>query len=126
MPSFDVEIRDLHGQVVLARRRVPAHSERWAIADTERYLPPGSGDLVVNCYRRRRLRPRRFAVARYLPAGGPEGGGPDGDGLAGVREPRRPKPGPGQLYAAADLPGEPDPTLLYAEAETHGEPDPVG
>lgn len=34
----------------------------------------------------------------------PEHGDDDG-GLAGVREPRRPKPGPGQLSAALDEPG---------------------
>jgi hypothetical protein len=35
------------------------------------------------------------------------GSGPDdeGGGLAGVREPRRPLPGPGSLHAALDLPG---------------------
>ena len=31
--------------------------------------------------------------------------GDDGDGSAGVREPRRPLPGPGSLHAARDLPG---------------------
>jgi hypothetical protein len=31
--------------------------------------------------------------------------GPDEGGSAGVREPRRPLPGPGSLHAALDLPG---------------------
>lgn len=34
-----------------------------------------------------------------------EGHDPDDGGLAGVREPRRPKPGPGHLSAALDEPG---------------------
>ena len=40
---------------------------------------------------------------------GPDGDGRDGDGggTAGVREPRRPRTPPGDLYAAAELPGPP-------------------
>jgi hypothetical protein len=34
-----------------------------------------------------------------------DGDDPDDGGLAGVREPRRPKPGPGSLLAALDEPG---------------------
>jgi hypothetical protein len=34
-----------------------------------------------------------------------DGGDDEGGGLAGVREPRRPSPGPGSLHAARDLPG---------------------
>ncbi|MEI2777948.1 MAG: hypothetical protein V9G19_18690 [Tetrasphaera sp.] len=97
MPSYDVEIRDLHGQILAARYRLPAHNERVAVASARDYLPRLEADAVVTCFRRRRLRGRRLALTEYL-AGG------DGDGLAGVREPRRPLPGPGHLYAAADLP----------------------
>jgi len=66
---------------------------------------------------RRRLRRGAQAVAT-LPGddpygggpddGGPDDGGPDdGGGTAGVREPRRPRTPPGDLYAAAELPGPP-------------------
>jgi hypothetical protein len=41
------------------------------------------------------VRPERFD----------DGDDPDDGGLAGVREPRRPKPGPGHLSAALDEPG---------------------
>jgi hypothetical protein len=41
------------------------------------------------------VRPERFD----------DGDDPDDGGLAGVREPRRPKPGPGHLSAALDDPG---------------------
>ena len=34
-----------------------------------------------------------------------EGEGPDAGGSAGVREPRRPKPGPGSMSMQAELPG---------------------
>ena len=42
---------------------------------------------------------------RWPDGQGPDDGGPDDGGLAGVREPRRPKPGPGHLSAALDEPG---------------------
>lgn len=104
MRSYDVEIRDLDGQVLLARYRLPARDELEAAAEARRHLAGPGRDVVVSCYRRRRLRGRRLAMTEYVAE---EGG--DGDGLAGVREPRRPRPDPGQLYAAADLPQKSSP-----------------
>lgn len=84
----------------LARYRVPARNELRAIADIRRDLPACVGEVMVSCYRRRRLRPRRLAMTEFLVAGGPD----DGDDLAGVREPRRPRPDPGHLHAEAPIP----------------------
>ncbi len=101
MGMYDVEVRTLAGDLVLARYRLPAPSEAHAIADTRRHLPRSGvrEDCLATCYRLRR-RPRRrrvLAASEVIPGG-------RGDGLAGVREPRRPLPDPGHLYAAADLP----------------------
>lgn len=55
-------------------------------------------DHVYAVYRRRRVRGRK--LVGYF-AGGTGG---DDDGSAGVREPRRPLPGPSSLSATLDLP----------------------
>ena len=51
--------------------------------------------------------PRSSVLDRLdvLPLRFDDGDDPDDGGLAGVREPRRPKPGPGHLSAALDEPG---------------------
>jgi hypothetical protein len=56
---------------------------------------PGTGDQQA-------ARLEGVQVRREPPVEGP--GDPDDGGLAGVREPRRPKPGPGHLSAAREEP----------------------
>jgi hypothetical protein len=86
--------------------RVPAACPAEAVAVVTRracaiWPYVGVGTLTPHTSWARRTR-------RLLPAGPfiPVGGGPgrpddEGGGLAGVREPRRPPPSPGHLYAAA-------------------------
>jgi hypothetical protein len=99
MATYEVVLHDRPG--VCRHRAVLRASEPWnAVADARVLLPPAhdpEGTYVV--FEQRRLRRRRTLLT--VRAGGP--GGPGGDG-AGVREPRRPKPGPGHLSAEVDLP----------------------
>ena len=78
---------------------VRAVSQRW---------PKGRGSLTMRSWTAHR---ERVLLGRRGPSGSSWNGsrpfdGDDGDegGSAGVREPRRPLPGPGSLHAAADLP----------------------
>ena len=99
MATYEVELRDGHG--VCRHRAVVRATEPWnAVADARVLLPAAhdpEGTYVV--LQPRRLRRRRTLLT--VRAGGPDGFGGD---AAGVREPRRPMPGPGHLTAEADLP----------------------
>lgn len=78
----------------------------------------------------------RGVLGRRRPGPSPEQGGPDeeGGGLAGVREPRRPKPSPGHLSVAHDLPDElldrpgsrRRPRIYTSDAPSGTEADPSG
>ena len=54
-----------------------------------------------------RMRRGRHGVQVFAGPRGRFDGGPDTDGLAGVREPRRPQPGPPSLTMQLELPGGP-------------------
>jgi hypothetical protein len=77
---------------------VRAVSERW---------PKGRGSLTMRswtAHRERVLLGRRFNSSSWNGSRPFDGDDGDEGGSAGVREPRRPLPGPGSLHAAADLP----------------------
>jgi hypothetical protein len=99
MATYEVELHDRHG--LWRHRAVVRAAEPWdAVADARALLPETSDpDDTYVVFQQRRLRRRRTLLR--VRAGGPWGAGGDG---AGVREPRRPKPGPGHLSAEADLP----------------------
>ena len=93
MARYDVDVRIHPRQHV--RRTVRARSghaayERVMREHVERGGTPGMELAIVT---RKGLR-RRATVLTGNPAGGPDDGG-----LAGVREPRRPKPSPPSLRA---------------------------
>lgn len=104
MGTYDVEIRDLHGHILLTRKGIHAADEAGARDHVRKiWGPRRRQDCVMTTYRQRHARGRVLVGTEYLPgSGGGDGGGDDG--AAGVREPRRPRPGPGHLYAEAPLP----------------------
>ena len=74
---------------------VRAVSQRW---------PKGRGSLTMRSWTAHR---ERVLLGGRGPRTGwtrNDGDGPDEGGSAGVREPRRPLPGPGSLHAELDLP----------------------
>lgn len=95
MRSYDVHVGDRAGTVRDFRAHIRATSASDAMVAARRAMPETVWHGTVRVYRRGRLR-RRTLVGTYLAGGGPD------DGLAGVREPRRPRP---------DLPG----ATAYAE-----------
>lgn len=102
MGTYDVEIRNLRGHILLTRKGIHAESEEAARDHVRRiWGARRPEDCVMTTYRQRRGRRRVLVGNDYLPGGGGEGGD---DGSAGVREPRRPLPGPSHLYAEAPLP----------------------
>ena len=100
MASYDVHVQDSRGVRRNFRAHIEAASPSEAVALARRSLPDLPGQQVYAVYRRRRLRGRRL-VGLYPGEGGD-------DGLAGVREPRRPRPTPPSLHASADLPAYPE------------------
>ncbi|GAA1763766.1 MAG TPA: hypothetical protein PKH97_11260 [Tetrasphaera sp.] len=102
MGTYDVEIRDLRGHMLFTRRGIQAADEAGARDHVRKiWGPRRREDCVMTTYRQRRARGRVLVGSDYLPGSG-DGGGDDG--AAGVREPRRPLPGPGHLSAEAPLP----------------------
>jgi hypothetical protein len=105
MARFDVVQRDQLGRACDIRPGLEADgpAEALLLARASMTHEPSAvrdDDHSYAVYRRRRVRGRRL-VAVFL--------GPDGDdGLAGVREPRRPKPTLPSLRAEAELPAYPD------------------
>ena len=94
MARYDVDVRIKPGQHV--RRKVRAKSGHAAYERVAREYVEGGGEwsLELAVVTRKGLRRRRSTV---LTGTGPERG--DDGGLAGVREPRRPKPTPPSLRA---------------------------
>ena len=97
MTHYDVQVHDRRGAMRHVLAHVEADSPSEAILLARRSLPVPAGVELYAVYRHRRLRGRQL-VGTY-----PAGGGGD-DGLAGVREPRRPRPSPPSLRAEADIP----------------------
>ncbi|GAB3441508.1 hypothetical protein GCM10027517_17670 [Phycicoccus ginsengisoli] len=96
MATYDVHVGD--GRVVRDfRAQISAASPSEAVLAARRAMPAPAWHGVVTVYRHRRLRGRAL-VGTYA------AGGPGDDGTAGVREPRRPLPGPPGIAHAADLP----------------------
>ena len=100
MASYDVHVQDSRGARRNFRAHIEAASPSEAVALARRSLPDLPEQPVYAVYRRRRLRSRQL-VGLYPGRGGD-------DGLAGVREPRRPRPTPPSLHASADLPAYPE------------------
>jgi hypothetical protein len=94
MARFDVDVRIKPGQHL--RRKVRARSGHAAYERVVREHVEAGGEWSMDLaiITRKGLR-RRSTVLTGNPAGGPEDGG-----LAGVREPRRPKPVPPTLRLA--------------------------
>jgi hypothetical protein len=97
MARYDVEIRIKPGQHV--RRKVRARSGHAAYERVirEHVENGGARGMELAVVTRKGLRRRRSTVL----TGNAPGGGEDG-GLAGVREPRRPKPTPPSLRQARE------------------------
>jgi hypothetical protein len=96
MARYDVDVRiqpRLHVRRTVRARSGHAAYERVMREHVESGGTPGMQLAIVT---RKGLR-RRATVLTGNPAGGPDDGG-----LAGVREPRRPKPTPPSLRAARD------------------------
>jgi hypothetical protein len=93
MARYDVDVRIKAGQHV--RRRVRARSGPAAYERVmrEHIEHGGEWSMELAVVTRKGIRRRRSTVLTGAPPGGP---GDDG-GLAGVREPRRPKPTPPSL-----------------------------
>jgi hypothetical protein len=96
MARYDVDVRIKPGQHV--RRKVRAKSGHAAYERVAREHVESGGEwsLELAIVTRKGLR-RRSTVLTGTP-----GNGRDDGGLAGVREPRRPKPNPPSLRAACD------------------------
>jgi hypothetical protein len=97
MARYDVDVRIKPGQHV--RRKVRARSGHAAYERVVREHVESGGEwsMELAVVTRKGLRRRRSTVLTGNPAGGPDDGG-----LAGVREPRRPKPNPPTLRVARD------------------------
>jgi hypothetical protein len=97
MARYDVDVRIKPGQHV--RRRVRARSGHAAYERVAREHVESGGEwsMELAVVTRKGLRRRRSTVL----TGSARGGGEDG-GLAGVREPRRPKPTPPSLRQARE------------------------
>jgi hypothetical protein len=95
MARYDVDVRIKPGQHV--RRKVRAKSGHAAYERVVREHVESGGEwsMELAIVTRKGLRRRATVLT------GPNAGGDDG-GLAGVREPRRPKPTPPGLRAARD------------------------
>jgi hypothetical protein len=96
MARYDVDVRiqpRLHVRRTVRAKSGHAAYERVMREHVESGGTPGMQLAIVT---RKGLR-RRSTVLTGNPAGGPDDGG-----LAGVREPRRPKPTPPSLRAARD------------------------
>jgi len=96
MATYDVHVGG-PGRVRTFRAHIEAASPAEALMAARRSVPAPAWHGQVSVYRHRRLRGRRL-VGTYL------AGDPGDDGLAGVREPRRPAPGPPGLRAEAEDP----------------------
>lgn len=98
MDRYDVELQDEFGRTLLTDKGITEPTLDHVVAHAQMSL--GVSSPGTRCsfavYRRRRLRGRTLVAV--VPVGG-------SDGSAGVREPRRPQPGPGSLTAARELPG---------------------
>lgn len=87
----------------------PADAAMSVVRTVVQHWPKSRGPLTMRswtAHRERALLGRRGTGGSAWNGSRPFDGD-DGDegGSAGVREPRRPLPGPGSLHAAADLPG---------------------
>jgi hypothetical protein len=105
MARFDVVQRDQFGRDCDIRPGIEAGDPAQALMLARQSMAYGAhavreGDHTYAVYRRRRVRGRRL-VGVFMGPG-------DDDGLAGVREPRRPKPTLPSLRAEADLPAYPE------------------
>ncbi len=105
MARFDVVQRDQFGRACDIRPGLDAGGPAEALLMARASMGAtthavGDEDHSYAVYRRRRVRGRRL-VAVFMGPG-------DDDGLAGVREPRRPRPTLPSLHAEADLPAYPD------------------
>lgn len=97
MARYDVQVHDRIGMMRSCRMYLRAASPAEAVMLARRAMPDPPGAELFAVYRHRRLG-RRKLVASF-PAMD------DGDdGLAGVREPRRPRPAPPSLRAQAEPP----------------------
>jgi hypothetical protein len=85
----------------------PADAAMIVMQAVNRQWTKSRGPLKMVSWRAHRKRVLLGGRGRNGPASGwwDQGDGGDEGGSAGVREPRRPLPGPGSLHAAADLPG---------------------
>lgn len=94
MARYDVDIRMRPGQHVRRRVRARSGGAAYERVIREHVEHGGESSMELAVVTRRGLR-RRSTV--LTPPGRGDGGGP-----AGVREPRRPMPGPPGLWAARD------------------------
>lgn len=102
MARFLVDVRlhqGWHSTRAVRARSAEAAYERVCRDLAEAHVDTTRGGEVTVVQQRR----WRHGGKVVDPRGG-SGGGPDTDGLAGVREPRRPKPGPPSLTMALELP----------------------
>jgi hypothetical protein len=97
MATYDVQVHDRVGIMRSCRLHLHAGSPSEAVMLARRAMPDPPGAELFTVYRHRRLG-RRKLVGSFPAAGGGD------DGLAGVREPRRPRPTPPSLRAEADPP----------------------
>jgi hypothetical protein len=96
MASYDVQVHDRVGVMRSCRMYLQAASPSEAVMPARRAMPDPPGAELYTVYRHRRLG-RRKLVGSFPATGGD-------DGLAGVREPRMPRPTPPSLRAEADPP----------------------
>lgn len=96
MAIFEVRLCDHRGDQHNAAAIVSAASPSEALILARGSLPARAEPHLYAVYRRRRL--GRHKLVGTFPASGGD------DGLAGVREPRRPRPSPPSLRAEADTP----------------------
>jgi hypothetical protein len=97
MAKYDVQVHDRVGVMRSCRMHLQAASPSEAVMLARQAMPDPPGAELFTVYRLRRLGRRKLGGS--VPA---TGGGDDG--LAGVREPRRPRPTPPSLRAEADPP----------------------